>query len=197
MLENQRHYAIAQKTNPQKPGRREWYHTADKRDAGIEYGEFRITGCNYVFRGRGEVPQIPTSYAACIGSATTFGRLLRNPYPAQLETYTKIPFINLGIGGARPESYLANEALIKTLQEASLVILEVMSARGYLSPVFEPVDSADNRGDFKDCFGLERYTKNNPKLERLLTKNKEPVFVDRVFKNMFRVLDSTPARFNP
>jgi len=195
ILENQRRYLIAQKINPQKPGRREWYHTADKRDAGIEYGEFRIRGCSYVFRGREEASKIHTSYAACIGSATTFGRFLRNPYPSQLETYTKIPFINLGIGGARPETYLANEALMKTLQDASLVVLEVMSARGYLSPFFEPADPAGNMGDFKDCFGLERYAENDADLKWLLTmtKNKEPVFVDRVFEMCFKYL-TAPQR---
>ena len=175
-----------------RQGRLQWYHASDKRDADIEYGEYQISGCSYVFRGRSETPRQDSPYVACIGSATTFGRFLRNPYPAQLERFTGTPFVNLGVGGGRPESFLANEALTKVLQKSSLVIMEVMSARGCVSPIFEPLDSVTNLGHFKDYFGLEKFAEDDAGLQMLLrkAKDKEPVFVDRVYENTFKYLTS-------
>lgn len=170
-----------------RPPRLQWYHSSDKRDADIEYGEYQIAGCNYVFRGRVTPVKLEAPYAACIGSATTFGRFVRNPYPAQLEAYTGVPFLNLGIGGGRPESYLIEETLLQTLREASVVIMEVMSARGYSSPIFEPKDPVANMGYFKDFFELKRFAAEDAGIKALLEKarSKEPVFVDRVYERAF------------
>ncbi len=191
ILDKQKVYFSINTSN--KRGRSQWYHASDKQDASIEYGEFQIPGCAYVFRGRSGVPRLDSQYVACIGSATTFGRFLRNPYPAQLESFTGTPFMNLGIGGGRPESFLANEALTKVLQNSSLVIMEVMSARGCVSPIFEPVDPVTNMGHFKDYFGLEKFAERDAHLKMLLSKAKakEPVFVDRVYEITFKYLASS------
>jgi hypothetical protein len=176
-----------------KLGRIQWYHASDKRDANIEYGEFQIPGCAYVFRGRSGPPRLDSPYVACIGSATTFGRFLRSPYSAQLESHTGTPFINLGVGGGRPESFLANEALTRALQNSSLVIMEVMSARGCVSPIFEPLDPVTNLGHFKDYFGLEKFAEDDAGLKMLLerAKAKKPVFVDRVYEKAFKYLTTS------
>ncbi len=179
---------VSQSKVPNK--RREWYHTSDKRDADIDYGEFFIPGCNYVFRGQTKPVDTTKPYIAAIGSATTFGRFIKQPYSFQLEEAIGLPVVNLGIGGARPESYLGNSELVNFLQKASLVIIEMMSARGYSSPLFSPISDIANMGWFMDAFGLAKYAKEDAKLERLLTKSmkKEAVFVDHVYEITFKYL---------
>lgn len=173
-------------------GRREWYHTEDKNLAEIEYGDFQPPGCPYVFRGRSAPLDMSQPYAVCIGSATTFGRFLRRPYPTQLEEATGVPFVNLGIGGARPEVYLSNANLMDFLRRSGLVVLELMSARGYPSPIYAPSTYAGNIGTFMDCFGLSAHRKDDAELDQLLTKTEagEMVFVDRVFEGTFKYLNA-------
>jgi hypothetical protein len=176
------------------PKRQQWYHFSDRRDADIDYGEHQIPGCCYAFRGRGTPLEPGEPYAACIGSATTFGRFLKSPYPAQLEAYTGIPFLNLGIGGGRPESYLIEATLLESLRNASLVVMEVMSARGYASPIYQPANPMSNLGYFKDFFQLERISGARTEVEKLLKKAhaKEKSFVERIYESV--VLHMTSAQ---
>jgi len=179
------------------PGRREWYHKEDLERAGIAYGELRFPGCTYVFRGRETPWDGVEPYAACIGSATTFGRFIRKPYPQQLEEATGRPFINLGIGGARPEAYLANTALMNLLRRSSLVVAELMSARGYPSALFSPLSCDGNIGLFMDWFGWRKHRKDDAQLDWLLTQMEErkAVFIDRVYEVAFKYLSADQRDF--
>lgn len=190
IIEAQTVHLLQKATASSKPGRRDWYHTCDRRDAGMDYGEFRIPGCNYVFRGLTKSLDTTKPYAAVIGSATTFGRFLKRPYPSQLEDAAGMPFINLGIGGARPEIYLGNKALMDFLRGASLVIVEMMSARGYPSPFFSPAEEAGNMGLFMDAFGLASHAHEDKRLEWLLLQSaeKKHVFIDRAYEITFQYL---------
>jgi hypothetical protein len=71
--------------------------------------------------------------------------------------------------------------------------MEVMSARGCVSPIFEPLDPVTNLGHFKDYFGLEKFAEGDAGLKMLLerAKAKEPVFVDRVYENAFKYLTTS------
>jgi len=186
---------VASAANP--PMRREWYHSADRRDAGIEYGELTVPGCGYVFRGRSTSIDQSKPFGACIGSATTFGRFIRNPYPKQLEAATAMPFYNLGISGARPEAYLANESLMEMLRKANIVIVELMSARGYPSALFAPAGYDANKGQFMDWLGWHAHRGADARLNWLLTQGErnEPVFVDHVYEIGFPYLTPEQREF--
>lgn len=189
LMDNQRLHFLNKTSLVNRPGRTDFYHTEDQRLADINYGELKIVDCSIVFRGRVD-SDLRSHYVACIGSATTFGRFVPEPFPAQLEKFLGIPVLNLGIGGARPESYLSSEGVLRILRGASVIIMEAMSARGYLSPFFEPLSAVQNVGYFKDFFNLTKYAHQDMRLNRLIEKanNSEPVFVDRVFEASHKYL---------
>jgi hypothetical protein len=169
---------------------RDWYHGVDRDVAGIRYGETVIEGCNYLFRGRSSDFDPNQPYIVCMGSATTFGRFIKQPFSDSLEHVCSIQCLNLGIGGARIESFLAVPALVKIVQGAQLVILELMSARGYASPVFLPQTSVSNLGKFRDFYNL--HLKQLPYLEHLKEVSAKPsgVFVDRIYEFCIGFLDN-------
>ncbi len=194
VLRRQKRRFAARRFRREMQNRREWYHGSDKRDAAIDYGEFQIPGCDYVFRGR-RAPGIPQGrYGACVGSATTFGRFVREPFPTQIEAHVGMPCLNLGIGGGRPESFLINDAIVGVLSKAEFVILEIMSARGCTSPIFEAFDPVANVGFFKDFFSIQRTAADSEGIKALIdnARARKPVFVDRVYEWAARHL--TPAQ---
>jgi hypothetical protein len=68
-------------------------------------------------------------YVCCVGSAHTFGRWSRRPYPALLQESLDLPVVNLGYGGAGPEFFLGIEEYREIVHNARLVVLQVMSGR--------------------------------------------------------------------
>lgn len=107
------------------------YHMAELPNTGLQF--------------RGPFPQEALSggdYFACIGAAQTLGCFCEQSYPDLLAKEIGIPALNLGYGGAGPEFFLKQKALLPYLNGARFVVMQVMSAR-----------SQSNR--FYDCDGLE------------------------------------------
>ncbi|MEM1389522.1 MAG: DUF6473 family protein [Pseudomonadota bacterium] len=73
----------------------------------------------------------------CIGAAQTFGRFVEDPYPAQIGRLLQQPALNLGVSGAGPGLYLAQQELMKLLEQAGTVIVQAMSARSVSAGIFE------------------------------------------------------------
>jgi hypothetical protein len=118
-------------------------YVQDKQSIGADYGEFTIKDSPFIFRGRKDYQDFESfikynnSYGVAIGSASTFGRFVKRPYPEILEEKLGFPILNLGVIAGRPETYLSEPALIKVISNAKFVIKEVMSPIGYSSPYFE------------------------------------------------------------
>ena len=95
----------------------------------VDYRMTRLPGTGLMFRG----PLPPTleagSYFAAVGAGQTFGCLCEAPYPALLAEELGLPSLNLGYGGAGPEFFLRQEALLPYLNRARFVVLQVMSGR--------------------------------------------------------------------
>ncbi len=72
---------------------------------------------------------LPEKPIVCLGSAYTFGRFTRDPYPDLLAKALNRPVLNLGGGLATPHSYLASPPALRLIAGASAVIIQVMSAR--------------------------------------------------------------------
>ncbi len=141
------------------------YSAEDARVA--EYYGWQLPNAPYVMRGPKPSARWEDSIV-CVGSAATFGRLVENPYSRLVERRLGVPVCNLGIGGARPATYLACQPLVDALSRCKLAIVEVMSARSYRSSIFLPnnphsgvglprgVDMSNEPPIFKDAYFIDR-----------------------------------------
>ena len=105
-----------------------------------------------------------------LGSAATFGRFVQKPYSSFIGSS------NLGVGGARPESYLKEPAVPALLAHKEHCIVEIMSARGYENDVFKPLNHLTNMVTIKKEYADLLETDDPAK----------PVFVDAVWRRLFR-----------
>ena len=111
----------------------------------MNYRGWRLSGSGYVFRGPEPKAPIEDSIV-CIGSAATFGRFATHSYAHLLGERLKVPVINLGIGGARPCTFMNNSAIVDVLRRCRTVIVEMMSARSYRSEIFTPMNTHSGLG---------------------------------------------------
>src|SRR5690606_8902518 len=68
-----------------------------------------------------------------------------SPYPQLVEQALRLPALNLGYGGAGPEFFLRQPAVLEYVNRARFVVLQVMSARSQSNSYYE-------------CGGLEYVT---------------------------------------
>ncbi len=76
-----------------------------------------------------------SGFVAFLGAAQTFGRLCAEPFPALVGRALSVETANLGHGGAGPEFY-QQSALLDGVRGASVVVVQIMSARSQSSPHF-------------------------------------------------------------
>lgn len=80
----------------------------------------------------------PGDYFACLGAAQTFGRFCARPFPTLLQERLGLPVLNISHGGAGPSFFSQNPApLLKHLNNARFVVLQVMSGRSESNSLFE------------------------------------------------------------
>lgn len=134
------------------------YYKIDKELLGIDYGEFLIDDCPYVFRGRKR--PVTQKYVSVLGSDITFGRFVKKPFVTKLDEYAEkrnsnISFINLGISHSRPSTYLSSPSLLNFISKSEMIIIESMSARGYINPIWEPISTVGEYGYLKIPFRFD------------------------------------------
>ena len=80
----------------------------------------------------------PGGYLVCLGAAQTFGRFCARPFPTILQERLGIPVLNVSHGGAGPAFFCGdNERLLAILNDASAIVVQVMSGRSDSSSLFE------------------------------------------------------------
>ncbi len=139
-------------------------HYSEADSALISYGSTPVPGFSIAVRDPSRNDII------CLGSAATFGRFVKSPYPK------RIGASNFGIGGARPESFLHEPVAIARIAKAKSTVIEVMSARGYTNAAFSPV------GRFSNMVSLTSEYREDPEYSHL----PERFFVDRFWQLAFR-----------
>lgn len=85
---------------------------------------------------RGPATVIGQPYIACVGAAQTFGRFVPEPYPALLAKAIGMQSMNLGAGGANATYFTSNRQLMRHINAADLVVVQVMSARSETNSQF-------------------------------------------------------------
>tara|TARA_A100001037_G_scaffold106674_1_gene96928 strand:+ start:3090 stop:4025 length:936 start_codon:yes stop_codon:yes gene_type:complete len=86
-------------------------------------------------------------YITCIGSAHTFGRFCKKPFPSLLQEKLGVNVLNFGKGGAGPQNYrkqnrYTDNRLVKYISRSEFLILQVMPGRSENNSLFE------SNGDF-------------------------------------------------
>jgi len=104
----------------------------------MDYQMYELAGiAPYPGAGRFRGPAVTGSeYIACVGAAQTFGCFCAEPYPALLRHILGIETMNLGYGGAGPTFHNSNMRLLEYINDAHLVIVQVMSARSQSNSMF-------------------------------------------------------------
>ena len=129
--------------------RAEGVHLSGYQARDVEVVDYRMTelpGTGLWFRGPlPETLDEAGGYFACVGAAQTLGCFCERPFPSLVAEATGLPALNLGYGGAGPEFFLGQEALLLYLNRARFVVLQAMSARSQSNSLYE-------------CGGLEYVT---------------------------------------
>lgn len=116
-----------------------------ERDAHIvDYGIYELPGVKpHPGAGRFRGPRVigPT-YIACIGAAQTFGCLCTLPFPFLLGTQLAIETLNLGYGGAGPTFHNSNARLLQYINQARMVVVQVLSGRSQSNSHFQTTSHA-------------------------------------------------------
>jgi hypothetical protein len=125
----------------------------------VDYHLEELAGTGLWFRGplpdtrRGE-------YFTCIGAAQTFGCFCADPYPSILARELALPALNLGYGGAGPEFFARQTALLDYVNRGRFLILQVMSGRSQSNSRFESggLEYLRRRGDGAAVGANQAYT---------------------------------------
>jgi Domain of unknown function (DUF6473) len=98
----------------------------------------RTTGRPLQIRGPKPTRLEPGKYFVCLGAAQTFGRFCQRPFPTILQDQLEMPVLNISHGGAGPRFWCGDNAhLLKYLNNARFVALQVMSGRSSSCSLFE------------------------------------------------------------
>lgn len=122
------------------------YQQRDREVVDYQMYELGDTGLSF----RGPMPEsLPQGgYFTCLGAAQTLGCFCENPYPSLLSARLGMPCLNLGYGGAGPEFFVKQEALLPYINNSRFVIIQVMSGRSQSNSIYE-------------CGGLEYMTRRS------------------------------------
>lgn len=101
----------------------------------VDYQKYRLT---WRFAARGPAPRRlrQNAYFACVGAAQTFGCFCEEPFPLLLERRLHLASLNLGCAGAGPSFFSNQRALMKYINRARFVIVQVMSGRSEDNSLF-------------------------------------------------------------
>ncbi len=103
----------------------------------VDYQMWQLPGADLWFRGPARTDLIPGEYVAFVGAAQTFGCLCARPFPVLLEQRLRRPCLNLGYGGAGPAFFLSQPELLRRINSAGAVVIQIMSGRSADNSLFE------------------------------------------------------------
>jgi hypothetical protein len=102
----------------------------------VDYQLYELAGTGLTFRGPPPRAIERGDYFTCIGAAQTFGCLCPTPYPTLLSAQLGPAVLNLGYGGAGPEFFARQPALLEYINRGRFAILQVMSGRSQSNSLF-------------------------------------------------------------
>lgn len=107
-----------------------WYQDRDKKVIDYQiykFGDLELRGPK----------SHHNKYIAYIGAAQTFGTYCSNPFPNIIGNKLNIGTLNFGSGGAGPNFFLNQPTILDSVNQAELVVVQVMSGRSISNSVFK------------------------------------------------------------
>jgi len=101
----------------------------------VDYQLYGMDGVHFHLRGPITWDGV-SDYIVFVGAAQTYGRYCSMPFPNLIGTSLSVPFINLGHAGAGP-AYFILKPILKLLNSAKVVVLQVMSGRSVGTSLLE------------------------------------------------------------
>jgi Domain of unknown function (DUF6473) len=109
----------------------------------VDYELWRLEGSDEFFRGPQMVLQ-PNNYVAYVGAAQSFGTLCRFPFPNIVTERIGAAAANLGIGGAGPDRFLRDAALLRVTNNSRVAVIQVMSGRSMGNSLYETLEGTSS-----------------------------------------------------
>ncbi len=95
----------------------------------VDYHQQELPGTGLWFRGPLPDSLASGDYFSCLGAAQTFGCFCEQPFPSLLAQPLGLPALNLGYGGAGPEFFARQPAVLDYVNRGRFAVLQVMSGR--------------------------------------------------------------------
>ncbi|MAF14000.1 MAG: hypothetical protein CMI53_03860 [Parcubacteria group bacterium] len=108
----------------------------------MDYQTHTLKNSEIGFRGPKIASLKKSEYFVCVGAAQTFGCFCEKPYPTLLQEKLQKPVLNFGVGGAGPSFFLLHDELLKYINNAKFVIVQVMSGRSENNALFNTLAGA-------------------------------------------------------
>lgn len=106
----------------------------------IDYQCYRLDGVEHELRGPKPGTLEAGKFFACLGSAHTFGVHCLSPYPELLKREVGLEVLNLSVGSAGPEYFSSQKEIIRIVNRARFVVVQITSARGASNSEFEAIE---------------------------------------------------------
>ncbi len=95
-------------------------------DSPLHYYPCRYDRTRLLFRGPRR--DVSGDHIAFLGGTETYGKFLREPFPALVEAALGLPSINLGCVQAGPDAYLNDPATLDLTRKAAVTVVQVTGA---------------------------------------------------------------------
>lgn len=95
-------------------------------DGPLHYFPCRYDRTRLLFRGPRR--EMSGDHVAFLGGTETYGKFLRDPFPALVEAEIGVPAVNLGCVQAGPDAYLNDPATLDITRKAAVTVVQVMGA---------------------------------------------------------------------
>lgn len=100
----------------------------------LDYCPCRYGASRHVFRGPARDLSLP--FVAAFGATETYGRFIREPWPALVEAETGFRMVNLGVPNAGPDAYLTDPGVLAVASKARAVVLQCPGAANLTNPFY-------------------------------------------------------------
>lgn len=95
-------------------------------DSPLHYFPCRYDRSRLLFRGPRR--DMSGDHIAFLGGTETYGKFLREPFPALVEAALGLPSVNLGCVQAGPDAYLNDPAILDLTRRAAVTVVQVTGA---------------------------------------------------------------------
>ena len=123
----------------------------------LDYLPCRYGSSKLVFRGpRRELGQ---PFVAFVGSSETYGKFIKEPFPALVEQQLGRACVNFGLLNAGVDAFVHDPFVRNTAAQADVTVVQIMGAQNMTNRFYAVHPRRNDRFDAKDTRNYSRMTK--------------------------------------